>query len=199
MSKSAKENHPHRFSAEGDFIERLEGLERRAAIPREEIIPRMNLKKDDTLVDLGSGIGYFSIPIAERVGKVVSVDLEPKMLEVLSSRIRNSGVRNVELLNAEITRLPIASGSIDHVLAAFVYHEVDNPKELMAESSRILRKGGFLTVLDFQKRETSIGPPVSERKTPKQVLSSSPKSLVLQSVREYDVFYILRFMKKSTG
>jgi ubiquinone/menaquinone biosynthesis C-methylase UbiE len=197
MAKHKAKARPHRFSAEGDFIERLEGPERRAAIPREEIIPRMNLNRDDTLVDLGSGVGYFSVPIAKRVKTVVSVDLEPKMHEILSSRILGDEIENIELLRAEITDLPIADDSVDHVLAAFVYHEVEAPRRLMNESARVLRLGGTLTVLDFQKRETSIGPPLSERKTPRQVVRSSPKSLVLESTHETEVFYMLVFRNRA--
>jgi ubiquinone/menaquinone biosynthesis C-methylase UbiE len=188
--------HAHRFSAEGDLIERLEGPERRAAIPREEIIPRMNLRSDDTMIDLGAGVGYFSIPLAERVRRVVSVDLEPKMLAVLSERLRKSGIASVEPLRAEITDLPIADGSADGVLAAFVYHEVDDRKRLMAESSRVLRSGGSLTILDFQKRETAVGPPVSERRTPGDVIRSSPGNLRLSQRDETKVYYQLRFTKK---
>jgi ubiquinone/menaquinone biosynthesis C-methylase UbiE len=197
MGKKGHDNceHSRRFSAEGDFVERLEGPERRAAIPTGEIVPRMGLRSNDTIVDLGAGIGYFSIPIAERVKRVISVDLEPKMLEILSSRIRTSGIQGVEPIRAEITSLPIADGSVDAVLAAFVYHEVDDRKMLMAEASRVLRSGGAITVIDFQKRETAIGPPVSERKTPKDVLRSVPEGLSLVEKHETDVYYQLEFRK----
>ena len=174
----------------------MEGPERRAAIPREEIIPRMGLRSTDTVVDLGAGSGYFSIPMADRVSRVVSVDLEPKMLEVLSSRLHGNGIQRVELLKAEITNLPIADESVDAVLAAFVYHEVASRKKLMSEASRVLRVGGFLTVIDFQKRETAMGPPVSERKTPTEVIKSSPSNLCLAQRHEAEVYYQLRFTKK---
>jgi len=185
-----------RFSAEGDFLDRLEGPERMAAIPRDEILPRMVLSRTQTVVDLGAGSGYFSLPIAERVRRVISVDLEPKMLGVLAQRIRLSGILNIDLLRAEITHIPVKDDSADHVLAAFVYHEVDRPTRLMFESSRVLRPGGILTVLDFQKKETAIGPPVSERKTPTQAIRSAPDELHLHSMHEADVYYQIELVKK---
>ena len=190
------EAHPHKFHAEGDFVQRLEGPERRAAIPREEIIPRMGLRSTDTVVDLGAGIGYFSIPMAERANRVISIDMEPKMLEILASRIRANGIHGVEPLKAEITTLPIADGAVDGVLAAFVYHEIDDRKRLMAEASRVVRIGGAVTVIDFQKRETAMGPPVNERKTPKEVVKSSPEDLVLEQRHETDLYYQLKFKKR---
>jgi ubiquinone/menaquinone biosynthesis C-methylase UbiE len=195
MTRREAENHPHRFSAEGDFIERLEGPERSALIPRDVIIPRMHLTESDTLADLGSGIGYFSLPIAKLVKSVISVDLEPKMHEVLSSRMRAEGTNNIDMLRASITDLPIAGGSVDRVLAAFVYHEVDNPKGLMSEAFRVLRKDGVLTIIDFQKRETVIGPPMSERKTPEQVIRSAPKGFESDERDESEVYYQLSFRK----
>lgn len=186
----------HRFSVEGDFMERLEGPERMAAIPRDEILPRMILSKVQTVVDLGAGSGYFSLPIADKVRKVISVDLEPKMLSVLAERIRLAGIQNIELICGEITHIPLSDDSVDHVLAAFVYHEVNRPSRLMFESSRVLKPGGTLTVLDFQKRETTIGPPVSERKTPTQVTRSAPDELQLRAMHEAEVYYQMELVKR---
>ena len=168
-----------------------------AAIPREEILPRMNLLRTQSLVDLGAGSGYFSLPIAGRVRRVVSVDLEPKMLGVLSQRIRLAKIPNIDLLRAEITHIPVADDSMDHVLAAFVYHEVDKPVRLMFESCRVLKPGGVLTVIDFQKKETAIGPPVSERKTPTQVVRSAPDELQLLSMHDGEVYYQIELVKRT--
>jgi len=187
----------HRFSAVGNFLDRLEGPERMAAIPRDEILSRIVLNRTQTAVDLGAGSGYFSLPIAERVRRVISIDLEPKMLDVLAQRIRLSGNQNIDLLQAEITHIPLADDSADHVFAAFVYHEVDRPARLMFESSRVLKPGGTLTVLDFQKKETAIGPPVNERKTPTQVVRSAPDEMQLRSMNEADVYYQLDFRKRA--
>jgi ubiquinone/menaquinone biosynthesis C-methylase UbiE len=188
--------HAHRFSAEGDLIERLEGPERSALLPREVIIPRMELGGGETLVDLGSGVGFFSIPISKKVGRVISIDIEPKMHEVLSSRIRADGLGNIDLIRAEITDIPLADASVDRVLAAFVYHELDSPRELMVEGARVLRDGGVMTVIDFQKKDTPIGPPVAERKSPAQVIRSAPRSMEMVSRFDSDVYYQLAFRRR---
>ena len=195
MSKDT--GHGHKFSAEGDFLERLEGPERMAAIPRDEILPRMGLSRTQTVVDLGAGSGYFSLPLAERVRRVVSIDVEPKMLGVLDQRIRLAGISNIDLVRGEITHIPIVDDSMDHVLAAFVYHEVDRPARLMFESMRVLKPGGSVTVLDFQKKETVIGPPINDRKTSAQVVRSAPDELRLESMHDADVYYQLEFRKQA--
>jgi len=189
--KGKRGGEEHRFSAEGDFIERLEGSERRESIPIESVLPRLGLGRDDVAADLGAGIGYFTFPVAREVREVIAIDMEPKMLEILSKRSREREVDNVRVLRGEITELPLVDSSVDHVLAAFIYHEVDSQERLVGECARVLRRHGSLTVIDFQKRDTPFGPPVKERKTPKEVLRTSRKWFTLVSRFETEIFYLL--------
>jgi SAM-dependent methyltransferase len=189
--RGRKGSEEHRFSAEGDFIERLEGSERRENIPVDSVLPRFGLGRDDIVADLGAGIGYFTFPVAREVREVIAIDMETKMIEILSKRVRERGVDNVRILRGEITELPLADTSIDHILAAFIYHEVHSQERLIRECARVLRRHGLLTVIDFQKRETPFGPPVKQRKKPEDVLRTSSKWFTLVSRFEADVFYQL--------
>ena len=191
MTKPSMKGTARRFSASGDFAERLEGPERQRAIPKDGIMPKLGLSELDLVVDLGAGIGYFTFPMAERASEVISVDIEPKMLSVLAARMKDLGTGNVRLIQAEMTALPIADSCVDFVLAAFVYHEVSNQGRLLDECARILKPSGRLAVIDFQKHETSIGPPVSERKTPAHVLRTAKPWFRLASRYDTDVFYLL--------
>jgi len=184
-----------RFEAMGDFKERLEGKERQKLIPSEEIVSRLEISRGDMAVDLGAGIGYFTFPIAERARSVIALDIETKMLDVLTERIRSRGANNIVPIRAEITSIPLSSESVDHVLGAFVYHEVSSAKKLLDEASRILRADGRLSIVDFQKRETPIEPPVGERKTPEQVIRKAAPRFELKSRSETEVYYQLEFRK----
>lgn len=186
----------HRFEPEGDFVENLEGRERREAIPVEAIVPKLGSSRSGTSVDLGSGIGYFTFPLAEYAAEVVSIDIEPKMLSVIAQRMAERGASNISPVRGEITSIPLADSSVDHVLAAFVYHEVDSQRKLLGECARIIRPGGRLDVIDFQKRETAFGPPVSERKPPGHVIRTASKLFDLGSRSETDVFYQLGFSRR---
>jgi ubiquinone/menaquinone biosynthesis C-methylase UbiE len=195
-NKGRKGAEEHRFSAEGDFVERLEGSERREIIPVESVLPRLGLGRDDVVADLGAGIGYFTFPVAREVREVIAIDMELKMLRVLSERIHKQRIPNVRLLLGEITDLPIADGLIDQVLAAFVYHEVSNHERLLRECARILRPGGHLTVVDFQKRRTSFGPPLRERKSPGHVLRAARSLFRLAARADTEVYYQLNLVKR---
>jgi len=186
----------HRFEPDGDVTERLEGREREEAIPADEVVRRLGFSSKGLSVDLGAGTGYFSFPLSEFAGEVLSIDIEPKMLEVMTGRISERAIGNIQLVQGEITSVPLADSSADHVLAAFVYHEVASQKRLLAECARVLRPGGRLDVIDFQKRETSFGPPVGERKSPEHVIRTAGKQFRLESRFETDVFYQLGLSKK---
>jgi ubiquinone/menaquinone biosynthesis C-methylase UbiE len=157
----------------------------------------LQLSQSATLLDIGAGIGYFSIPISKEIRSVIALDFEPKMFEVLSGRMKSLRVSNIHLLRGDMLSLPLADGSVDHVFAAFVYHEVASTRKLIHECRRVLGTHGRLTILDFQKKETGVGPPVSERKTPAQVLRAVSGKFKLISRTDEDVYYILNLAKLS--
>jgi ubiquinone/menaquinone biosynthesis C-methylase UbiE len=186
---------PHKLEASGEFLEHLDGEERRRSIPPESIVERMGLSENDAVLDLGAGVGYFALPISKRCREVVAVDSEPKMLSILSQRARSSGTGNVHLVCGDITVLPLADGSVNHVLAAFVYHEVADQSKLIEESSRVLRPSGKLTVVDFQKRISREGPPIWVKKSPGHVDRTASPWFRPFNRFETDLYYQLCFVR----
>ncbi|MBN1678257.1 MAG: class I SAM-dependent methyltransferase [Candidatus Thermoplasmatota archaeon] len=185
----------HRFEASDNFAEHLESEHRRGLIPVESVLPRMPLGHDDSVLDLGAGVGYFTFPMARLCQEVIAVDIEPKMLSLLRSRISEREVPNVSPVKGEITRLPFDAACVDHVFAAFVYHEVDSQEQLMRECHRVLRPSGSLTVIDFQKRLMTDGPPIWVRKKPEHVLSTGAGVFRLEDRFETKAYYQLRLRK----
>ncbi len=187
---------PHKFEATGDFAERLEGDDRRQRIPPEAVVERMGLTGNERVVDLGSGLGYFAIPISKVAGEVVAVDIEPKMLVLLSQKALSVGSTNVHLLLGDISSVPLSDSAVDHVFAAFVYHEVPVQSKLIEECARILRPSGKLTIVDFQKRFSGEGPPIWVKKSPAHVIRTASPWFIQQNRYDTDVFYQLSFVKK---
>jgi ubiquinone/menaquinone biosynthesis C-methylase UbiE len=74
----------------------------------------------------------------------------------------------------ELPRIPLEDRSIDRAVAVNVIHEIEDLALFESEVRRCLRKGGRLTIVDFPKRETSFGPPLSERLSEEDVLSALP-------------------------
>jgi ubiquinone/menaquinone biosynthesis C-methylase UbiE len=186
-----------RFSAEGDIIARLERPERLRQMPADRIVSRLSLKEGELIVDLGTGIGYFGLPMAEAGARVIGLDIEPKMLQVLVSRAREMRREAVHPVMGDILSLPLRDRSADRLFGACIYHEVENPRKLIDEAFRVLKPGGHLTIVDFQKRRTSFGPPVRDRKTPDQVIRAASPQFALRERHEAKVYYQLDFVKPS--
>ncbi len=156
----------HRF--DGD-IGRLRDEHRQHIQPAIDIVRRMAPFEDEVVADLGAGIGYISIPLAGRVRDVIALDANMDMLRALRSSMKERD-NKICTVRAELPELPFLNAVLDRVLMVNVFHEVDDKALLVSEVYRVLKKGGVASIVDFQKKETSSGPPVSERFTMQEVL-----------------------------
>ena len=133
------------------------------------------LKPGISVVDLGSGPGDYSIPIAKVIGKegrVYAVDLWEGCIEFLKSEIERLGIVNIEPILADMSkRLPFEGESIDVCLMATILHDLkDNQSHdaALTEVKRFLKKGGIFAVVEFTKRDGPPGPPASIRLSPEE-------------------------------
>ncbi|MGO8690976.1 MAG: SAM-dependent methyltransferase [Thermoguttaceae bacterium] len=104
-----------------------------------------------TVMDVGCGMGLFSIAMAKMVGDsglVIAVDLQPKMLDVLWRRARRAGVADrIQLHKCERDRLGVQRPA-DFALAFMMVHEVPDQHRLLGEIHACLKPGGRLLVAE---------------------------------------------------
>lgn len=102
-------------------------------------------------VDIGCGMGYFSIGMAEMVGttgRVTAVDLQQKMLDVLAKRAAKRGVLDrIDRVKADEDDLHL-SVPADFVLAFWMVHEVPDQRGLFEQVARTLVPGGAMLVVE---------------------------------------------------
>jgi len=113
-----------------------------------EAILRPYVRPGSTVIDIGPGMGYFSIPLARLVGsagRVIAIDVQAKMLEALASRARRSGMS--ERIQPHLAS-PDSLGNhpkADFVMAFWMVHEVPNQRTFLTEIFGFLKpKGLFL-------------------------------------------------------
>lgn len=103
-----------------------------------------------TVFEPGPGMGFFTLEIARLVGhpgRVIAMDIQPRMLETLGRRARKKGVGSrVELRLADSSGVGVKdlAGKVDFVLAFAVVHEVPDPNHFFRESFDVLKPGGKL-------------------------------------------------------
>ncbi len=106
-----------------------------------------HIEQGMTVMDYGSAMGYFSIPMAKMTGpsgKVYCVDIQEKMLAKLKSRAENHGVLSEiqPLLVGKDYNPSELKEKLDLVLLFMVAHEVADQKTLLSDLFTMLKPGG---------------------------------------------------------
>lgn len=104
-----------------------------------------------TAMDVGCGMGYFSIGLAKLVGargKVIAVDLQQKMLDVMLKRARRSGVADRIIPHrCEADTIGIRE-PVDFILAFWMVHEVSDKNYFFQELRSILAPNGKILIAE---------------------------------------------------
>lgn len=143
--------------------ERLVSEERRSLLDADSFLEQIGVEPGSVVADLGAGPGFFTVPLAARVGprgRVYALDVAPEMIRVLQDR---DLPKNVQVKLSGENRLPLADRSVDMALLAFVLHELDNPALFLNEVERVLKPTARLVVLEWVPQEEEMGPPIQER------------------------------------
>ena len=142
----------------------LDDPERQQWLPTTDVLERLALRPGVRVADVGAGTGYFALPIARAVlpgGRVFAVDAQKEMLELLRGKI---GELAIDLVHGTADRTTLPDASVDLVLLANVWHEIDDTKKALTETLRILRPEGRVAILDWRTDvEQPPGPPLSHR------------------------------------
>jgi ubiquinone/menaquinone biosynthesis C-methylase UbiE len=108
------------------------------------------VKHGMTVFEPGPGMGFFTVPIAKLVGasgRVIAVDIQPKMLDVLRRRAHRAGVLDrieTRLVNQNSMGVEDLAGKVDFVLAWAMVHEFPFAGNFFAEAAATLKPGGQL-------------------------------------------------------
>jgi ubiquinone/menaquinone biosynthesis C-methylase UbiE len=123
----------------------------RRLLQNPERILKPYIKPGWTVLDVGPGMGYFTIPLARLVGdsgKVIAADLQKKMLEGIAQRALRAGVQERIKLHQSTPDSIGISESIDFCLAFWMVHEVPDRSRFLAEIAKRLNSQGLLLLVE---------------------------------------------------
>jgi len=158
----------HKFDAKNAGI--LDDPERVKILDPDSILEKLELTGEIVLADLGCGTGFFSIPASRRVKKVIALDIQQEMLDILTDKIKKEEITNIETILSEESSIPLSDKSVNILLMANVFHELEDRSSLLKEVKRVLDLNGRLAIIDWKKIEMDFGPPLQERLNEKEVI-----------------------------
>ena len=120
---------------------------RRRIQPPQEMPLRHGLKPGLQVLEVGPGNGTYTLATAQALaeeGKLITIDIEPKMIQRVNRRIREGGISNIEARVADVYDLPFQDGFFDLIYMIAVIGEIPDPQRAIEEFHRVLKPEGIL-------------------------------------------------------
>jgi ubiquinone/menaquinone biosynthesis C-methylase UbiE len=130
----------------------LERPSRETTEQPKRVVDALNLKPMDVVADIGAGTGYFSFRMASLVpeGKVLAVDIQPEMIDIINFLKQENQITNVEPVLGSVKNPNLPDDSVDLALMVDAYHEFEYPREVMEGIVRSLKIGGQVILVEYR-------------------------------------------------
>ena len=113
----------------------------------EQLISKMIISKEDSVLDLGCGEGSVTIPLSKEVANVTAVDATEKMLEILDEKIKEENIDNIKTIKDDINEVSKEKyGNYDVVVASRVVNGIKSPRKVFSNLNEIANKYVFVTL-----------------------------------------------------
>ena len=144
-------------------------------IKPEIIIGEIGIAEGSVVADFGCGGGYFSLPVAKKIGEnglVHALDILPQSLEMIAGYAKTMGLTNIVTKRVNLEKeggSTLKEGSCDWVIMKGMLFQNKDKGMIVREAQRVLRVGGKILVIEWDNKDFSIGPDRSLR-IPKEAL-----------------------------
>jgi ubiquinone/menaquinone biosynthesis C-methylase UbiE len=148
----------------------------------------LRVKPGQTVCDMGCGNGFYTIKLAQLVGekgKVVAVDIQPEMLDLLKERAKEEGIKNIEPVLGTLIDPKLREKSIDLMLLVDVYHEFSHPEHMLRAIRTSLKPTGRVALVEFRGEDPDVPIKPLHKMTKEQILKEFPPN-GFKLVEEFD-------------
>jgi SAM-dependent methyltransferase len=152
-------HHSHRFDDPEKWAKSFDNPERDAWQKPDEVIRTLALKPNARVADIGAGTGYFTVRLAKAIpaGKVLAVDIEPKLIAYLSERARKEGLSNVVAVKGGKRNANLPE-PVDLALLVNSFHHIGARVAYMKALAKSLRSGGRVAIVEYRPDATRGAP-----------------------------------------
>ena len=135
-----------------DFITRFLSFGRDQAW-KVRLVQLAEIRPGARVLDLACGTGDIAFEASRRGARVIGLDLTPRMIELARQKPEAGPL---SWLVGDMTSLPVVSSSIDVVTTGYGLRNVPDLPRALAEIHRVLRPGGVMCSLDFNRPESAL-------------------------------------------
>jgi len=126
---------------------------------------------------MGCGNGFYSLKLAELVGKkgqVLAVDIQQEMLHLLSERAKEVQIENIKPVLGTFTDPKLPPGGVDLILLVDVYHEFSHPEVMLKSMRKSLKPDGRLVLVEFRLEDPQVPIKLLHKMSKDQILKEIP-------------------------
>jgi ubiquinone/menaquinone biosynthesis C-methylase UbiE len=118
-------------------------------------------------------------------GKVIAVDIQPRMLRMLRDRAQAEGVENIETVLGESDDPKLPPDTCDRLLLVDVYHEIAAPEAMLRHMHRAIKPDGTVVLVEYRAEDDSVPIRPLHKMSKEQILKEF-LPIGFELVREYD-------------
>jgi ubiquinone/menaquinone biosynthesis C-methylase UbiE len=129
-------------------------IERDSVGEAKTVMDLAEIKRGMTVADIGAGEGYYTVRLAERVGRkgrVLAEDIDRAALQRLGQRVERERLENVSIRLGTEDDPKLPANSFDRIFLIHMYHEVKEPYAFLWRMWPALREGGRVVVVDVNR------------------------------------------------
>lgn len=128
------------------------------------VIEKLEILAGSVVADFGCASGYFSLPVAEKIGEegvVYCLDILPQCIETVESQAKAKGITNIIAKRANIekeggSKLP--DSSCDWIIIKNVLFQNKDKEIILEEAKRVLKDSGNVLIIEWSGENFSLGP-----------------------------------------
>lgn len=105
----------------------------------------LNPKRNDIILDVGTGTGFFARMIAKRKAKIIGIDMSENMLKIARELSKNEKLK-MRFLKGNAEDLPFKDSTFDKIIAIDLIEHLKNPEIFIREASRVLKNDGKIVL-----------------------------------------------------
>jgi ubiquinone/menaquinone biosynthesis C-methylase UbiE len=143
----------------------------------ETMLAALGIKSGQTVCDMGCGNGFYSLALAKLVGKngkVLAVDIQREMLQMLKERAADEKLTNIELILGTVADPKLPENSVDLMLMVDVYHEFSHPEEMLAAIRKSLKPDGRVALVEFRAEDPNVPIKPLHKMSKEQIMKEFP-------------------------